>query len=80
MIRKIFYSIVFLILVKFSYSQVLVADSFKHYVDYFNIMEDEPIIQAILNSASWDWMKNNIPLFESPDTSFNQIYYFRWWT
>jgi hypothetical protein len=25
-------------------------------------------------------MKDNIPFFECPDKSFEQIYYFRWWT
>ena len=25
-------------------------------------------------------MKDNVPFFECPDKSFEQIYYFRWWT
>ena len=59
---------------------VLQADSFKHYVDYFNRMEDENIVQAIPNSESWDWMKANIPLFECPQDNFEEMYYYRWWT
>jgi hypothetical protein len=59
---------------------ILKADSFKHYVDYFNRMEDENIAQAIPNSESWNWMKANIPLFECPQDNFEEIFYFRWWT
>lgn len=59
---------------------VLQASSFKHYVDYFNNMEDENIKQAIPNDSAWGWMKNNIPLFECPQQNFEEIFYYRWWT
>jgi len=59
---------------------ILNADNFKHYVDYFNRMENENIIDAIPNNLSWDWMKENIPLFECPQDNFEEIYYFRWWS
>ncbi|WP_297088193.1 glycosyl hydrolase family 65 protein [uncultured Draconibacterium sp.] len=59
---------------------VLKADDFKHYVDYFNGMEDENIVQAIPNAESWDWMKANVPLFECPQHNFEQMFYYRWWT
>jgi len=59
---------------------VLCAGDFKHHVKFFNTMEKENIVNAIPNSASWAWMKENIPLFECPDKAFEQIYYFRWWT
>ncbi|MCW0481830.1 MGH1-like glycoside hydrolase domain-containing protein [Gaoshiqia sediminis] len=59
---------------------VLKADDFKHYADYFNRMEDENMAKAIPNSASWDWMKTNIPLFECPQDNFEEMYYYRWWT
>lgn len=61
-------------------SAILDVEDFKHHVDYFNAMEDENIIQAIPNSESWEWMKNNIPLFEAPQANFEQIYYYRWWS
>ena len=61
-------------------SFILKADKYKHYIDYFNKMEDENIVQAIPNSASWSWMKTNIPLFECPQQNFEEIFYFRWWT
>lgn len=56
-----------------------VAD-YKHYVDYFNTMEDENIVQAIPNAKAWEWMQENIPLFDCPQTQFEQMYYYRWWT
>lgn len=59
---------------------VLKASSFKHYVDYFNTMEDENIKQAIPNDSAWQWMQKNIPLFECPQQNFEEIFYYRWWT
>jgi hypothetical protein len=59
---------------------LLKADNFKHYVDYFNKMEDENIKQAIPNDSAWSWMKRNIPLFECPQQNFEEIFYYRWWT
>ena len=59
---------------------LLKADQFRHYVAYFNKMEDENIVQAIPNAQSWDWMKKDIPLFECPQQNFEELFYFRWWT
>jgi hypothetical protein len=59
---------------------VLKYNSFKHYVDYFNNMEDENIKQAIPNDSAWWWMQQNIPLFECPQQNFEELFYFRWWT
>lgn len=59
---------------------ILKQSSFKHYVDYFNNMEDENIKQAIPNAQSWNWMQKNIPLFECPQQNFEEIFYYRWWT
>ena len=61
-------------------SCVLKTNDFRHYVEYFNRMEDENIIQAIPDSLSWEWMEQNIPLFECPQDNFEEIYYYRWWT
>ena len=55
-------------------------DDYKHYVDYFNTMEPETIVQAIPNAQSWEWMTQNIPLFDCPDRGFEEMWYFRWWT
>lgn len=43
-------------------------------------MEDENIVQAIPNANAWDWMEENIPLFECPRDNFEEIFYYRWWT
>jgi len=59
---------------------ILKVDDFKHFVDYFNRMEDENLSFAIPNAEAWDWMKANIPLFECPQDNFEEIYYYRWWT
>jgi hypothetical protein len=59
---------------------ILKADHFRHYVDYFNKMENENIAQAIPNAQAWDWMKANIPLFECPQQNFEELWYYRWWT
>jgi hypothetical protein len=55
-------------------------DDYKHYVDYFNTMEYENIVQAIPNAKAWEWMTQNIPLFDCPDRGFEEMWYFRWWT
>ena len=55
-------------------------DDYKHYVDYFNTMEDENIVQAIPNSKAWEWMTQNVPLFDCPNKDFEELFYFRWWT
>ncbi len=59
---------------------VLDPGAFKHHVDFFNGMEPENIVNHVPNRESWAWMKDNVPFFECPDKSFEQIYYFRWWT
>src|SRR5688500_3390178 len=59
---------------------VLKQPAFKHYVDYFNRMEDENVRQAIPNDSAWQWMEKNIPLFECPQQNFEEIFYYRWWT
>src|SRR5580693_9529198 len=58
----------------------LQPQAFEHYVDYFNTMEPEGVVNAIPNAAAWDWMQHNIPLWDCPDPWLTEIYYFRWWT
>jgi hypothetical protein len=59
---------------------ILKYSAFKHYVDYFNKMEDENIKQSIPNDSASAWLQKNIPLFECPQQNFEEIFYFRWWT
>jgi predicted GH43/DUF377 family glycosyl hydrolase len=60
--------------------QVLKAASFKHFIDAFNQSDTEPYPPFISNGNAWDFLKDNIPLFDCPDEDINEIYYFRWWT
>jgi predicted GH43/DUF377 family glycosyl hydrolase len=59
---------------------VLKPEAFKHYVDAFNRNDDEQMVSQVPNAASWEWMKANVPFFESSDKSIEETYYFRWWT
>jgi hypothetical protein len=59
---------------------VLQFKNYKHYVDYFNAMENENIKQALPNDSAWFWMQQNIPLFDCPQQNFEEIFYYRWWT
>ena len=59
---------------------VLKYGEYKHYVDYFNTMEEENISQAIPNAKAWQWMTENVPLFDCSNKDFEQMWYFRWWT
>jgi hypothetical protein len=59
---------------------VLNAESFRPYVDFFNRIDREEVVNAIPNGSVWDWMKANVPRFACPDRDAEQIYYFRWWT
>src|SRR5215213_9125389 len=59
---------------------VLNADSFKHLVDGFNATDQETVVNLVPNAQSWDWMKQNVPLFDCPDAGLVEMYYYRWWT
>jgi hypothetical protein len=59
---------------------ILVSDSFAHYIEHFNSMEDENVTNFISNSNSWAWLNKEIPLFECPDREVEEMYYFRWWS
>jgi hypothetical protein len=59
---------------------VLKPDSFAHYIEHFNSMEDENVTNFIPNSNSWSWVKKEIPFFECPDPEVEEMYYYRWWS
>lgn len=64
-----------------SSSDSLLSDKIlRDHVSYFNQMEEEGVVNHIPNSESADWMAANVPLFEAPDSTLEQIYYYRWWT
>ncbi len=59
---------------------ILKPDSFSHYVQHFNAMEDENVTNYISNADSWSWLQKEIPFFECPDRSVEEMYYYRWWS
>jgi hypothetical protein len=59
---------------------VLKSEAFKHYIESFNANDQEIYPGYITNGAAWNFIKNNIPLFECPDKDIETAYYFRWWT
>jgi len=52
----------------------------KKYVNSFNESDHEYYQQHISNAGSYDFLADNIPLFECPDKNVERTYYFRWWT
>jgi len=58
----------------------LQSDQFRAYVDHFNTMEPEDVVNLIPNAQAWDWISENVPLFSCPDRAIEEMYYFRWWT
>ena len=67
-------------LLRFGGIGMLAAESFKQYIDRFNTDDDELYVQHISNPHAWEFLKDNIPLFECPDPVVERTYYFRWWT
>jgi len=61
-------------------SAVLNYDDFEHFATLFNTMEDENIVTTIPNTQASEWMHRCIPLFDCPQESFKEMYYYRWWT
>ena len=59
---------------------IVSADVLRRYVDRFNALDKEDIINAISNAQAFDFLRANTPLFECPDRQLEEIYYFRWWT
>ena len=55
-------------------------DKLKYYVDVFNSNDEEVYKNDIDNAHAYEWLKNEIPLFECPDEDVERAYYFRFWT
>ncbi len=60
-------------------SSVLSTETLQKYVEEFNA-NDEEMYSNIPNKEAFSFLRENIPLFESPDKDFERTYYFRWWT
>lgn len=55
-------------------------DIIKQYVELFNENDEETHVNDIDNAHAYEWLKNEIPVFECPDKDIERTYYFRWWT
>jgi hypothetical protein len=60
-------------------SNGLGTEKLDKYVSYFNAIDSEYAVNYIPNVKAADWLSQNIPLFECPDTTIEKIYYYRWW-
>ncbi|HEX4056367.1 MAG TPA: glycosyl hydrolase family 65 protein [Tepidisphaeraceae bacterium] len=61
-------------------ARVIRPEDVRHYVDSFNAMDPEKVVNLIPDAKAWDWMTQNVPMFECPDPGVEEMYYFRWWT
>lgn len=49
------------------------------YIEKFNQNDEEIVIQKIDNQHAYEWLSDDMPLFECPDPILEETYYFRWW-
>ena len=56
------------------------VDSFKHWIDEFNRMDENPLPCSYPNDKAWEFLAANVPLFSCPDREFERTVWFRWWT
>jgi len=51
----------------------------RQYVERFNCLYPESIVNALPDANALEWMRDNVPLLDCPDGAIEEIYYFRWW-
>lgn len=50
-------------------------------IAYYNALDKpEDVVNFVPDAAAYSWMADNIPLFECPDSTLENTYYFRWWS
>lgn len=59
---------------------ILSLEKLEKYVVAFNASDDELYKQEYPNENAFNFLAENIPLFECPDKNVERTYYFRWWT
>ena len=65
---------------KMTNNQFIRPSILGEYVEKFNADDNELFVTYIPNSKAFEFLMDNIPLFECPDMQMEEIYYFRWWT
>jgi hypothetical protein len=58
---------------------VLSFAPFARHVEKFNTMEPEAVVNLVPNAQAAAWLEANVPRFECPDATLEEIYWFRWW-
>ncbi|GGE49628.1 hypothetical protein GCM10011413_14710 [Pedobacter psychrotolerans] len=56
------------------------TDQLKKYVEYFNSIDSEAVKNYIPNAEAFEFLAEQAPLFECPDSVLEQNYYYRLWT
>lgn len=56
------------------------TDQLKKYVEYFNSIDSEAVKNYIPNAQAFEFLAEQVPLFECPDPVLEQNYYYRLWT
>lgn len=65
--------------------KLLHGETFHHFVTQFQADEEEATGHLYLGPLAqtpadvWTWMQQQVPLFESSDKRFEEMYYFRWY-
>lgn len=59
---------------------VLSTGKLDKYVAYFNSLDKEEVKNYVPDDQAAQWLQQNIPLFECPDSVIEQTYYYRWWS
>ena len=59
---------------------VLKPELMKADIQYFNSLDSEDVKNYVSNADTYNWLLQNIPLFDCPDSAIQKIYYYRWWT
>ena len=67
-------------LVPMEAQSVLKYGDFRRYVETFNRLFPEEVINAVPDAQAWEWMQQNTPLFACPDPDVERTWYYRWWT
>jgi hypothetical protein len=62
-----------------SYTPAFTSGKLKLYTDYFNSIDTETVVNYVPNAQAYDWLSQNVPLFECPDSVLERTYYYRWW-
>ena len=57
----------------------LFEDKLKKYVTILNQYDTGTEPLTISNERAYDFLKENVPLFDCPDKNLELTYYFRWW-